>query len=93
MKKIALLGIGIIIYVACFTGYVHASFKNMDKINDTYEVITVKKGETLWMIADRYNEEFEISLVKMLDRIITYNELTNSTIHPGQRINIPDLHK
>lgn len=84
-----LISLGILLYIACFTGYVHASFKNSELKVDTYELVKVKQGDTLWNIADQYNEQFDVSLIKMLDIIFEYNQLTSSTIQPGQTLKIP----
>lgn len=89
MKKIALISLGVMIYIACFTGYVHASLKKMDTDIVEYEIIQVKKGDTLWKIADRYNEHYGLSLLKMLDLIYVHNDLNDPTIHPGQMLKIP----
>lgn len=89
MKKFALISLGIMIYIACFTGYVHASLKKMDTETLKYELIQVKQGETLWKIADRYNERYGTSLIKMLDLIYEVNNLESSMIHPGQTLKIP----
>lgn len=91
MKKMTILVVAIIIYIVSFTGYVHAALNKSNIEYDVYEIVKVKRGETLWNIADRYNDQFGISLVNMLDIIYDFNELDSTIIQPGQFIKIPDL--
>ena len=49
---------------------------------------TVEKGETLWEIADRYDNN-KMDLRKYIYIIEKYNNLDSLTLQPGQRLNIP----
>lgn len=91
MRKVLLISAGILLYIVVFTSYVTASIKKNEWSFDTYTTVKVVKGETLWQIADRYNETFDVSLVTMLDSIYTYNNLKTATIQPGQQLKIPIL--
>ena len=48
----------------------------------------VKKGDTLWDIADRYDNN-KMDLRKYIYIIEIYNNLDTATLQPGQRLNIP----
>lgn len=50
--------------------------------------ITVRSGENLWSIADRYTPA-EASTQDTVDRIIAANHLPNATIRAGERLSIP----
>ena len=55
------------------------------KDNDTgYQTIEVKKGDTLWGIAEKY-----LGSGSRYREIMSLNSLTNVTIHPGLVLNIP----
>ena len=57
------------------------------------EVITVvvKKGDSLWKIAERYDNN-KIDLRKYIYIIQQYNNLENTLLQPGQRIKVPIYH-
>lgn len=55
------------------------------KDNDTgYQTIEVKKGDTLWEIAEKY-----LGSGSRYREIMSLNSLTSVTIHPGLVLNIP----
>jgi len=55
-----------------------------------YTEVTVEKGDTLWTIADRYNEEQHCSIRDMVRLIIEENNLHDPYIYPGQQLYIPN---
>lgn len=56
------------------------------KDNDTgYKTVEVKKGDTLWGIAEKY-----LGSGSRYREIMSLNSLTSVTIHPGLVLNIPD---
>lgn len=93
MKKLLLLSIGAILYVLCFTGYVQASLDKLNFDSVEYEIIQVKPGDTLWRIADQYNDQFGVRLIKMVDIIYDFNQLESDKIFAGQVLKIPILTK
>lgn len=50
--------------------------------------VTVAKGESIWAIADRYDNN-QMDLRKYIDIICGFNNIKNGVLQPGQRINIP----
>jgi len=50
--------------------------------------VTVQSGDSLWTIADRYTVDGG-SVQDTIDRISAANNLTDSTIVPGQRLTVP----
>ncbi|MDQ0253616.1 LysM repeat protein [Evansella vedderi] len=50
---------------------------------------TVTQGESLWSIATSNGIGSDMSTEQMVHWIKTYNNLTNETIYPGQKIHIP----
>lgn len=89
MKKITLILMGVAIYIIFFTGFVQASFDNERKYADEYEIYEVQSGDTLWSIADRFNDDRGIPLLKMLDQLYKVNQIEGAVIHPGQQLKIP----
>lgn len=53
----------------------------------SYTEVTVGAGDTLWQIADMYNEEENIQ--KVIFDIMEYNNMQNVSIYPGQILKIP----
>lgn len=54
---------------------------------DSYIEVTVLQGDTLWEIADQYNEEENIQ--KVVFEIIEFNNKQNSDLYPGEKLKIP----
>lgn len=54
-----------------------------------YEEVIVQTGDSLWRIADQYNEDHDLSISQMVQVIIDENQLSNPYIYPGQVIQIP----
>ena len=50
--------------------------------------ITVRPGDTLWAIADRYTPA-DASTQETVDRILASNHLVSATIRSGQRLTVP----
>ena len=50
--------------------------------------ITVRPGDNLWSIADRYTSA-DASTQETVDRILAANHLSDATIHAGQRLTVP----
>ncbi|MBP1933676.1 cell division suppressor protein YneA [Ammoniphilus resinae] len=55
-----------------------------------YIEVPVEMGDTLWTIADRYNEEHQRSIRDMVRLIIDENNLQDPYIYPGQNLHIPN---
>jgi LysM repeat protein len=53
----------------------------------TFETVTVRSGDTLWAIAERANPNVDPR--DTIDSIIKKNNLTTSTVEPGQQILVP----
>lgn len=56
----------------------------VDKTNDGYQTVEVKKGDTLWDIAAKY-----LGSGSRYREIMSLNSLTSATIHPGLVLSIP----
>jgi hypothetical protein len=50
--------------------------------------VTVRQGENLWAIADRYTPT-DGSVEETVDQIENANHLDNAVVVPGQRLEIP----
>ncbi len=52
-----------------------------------YDYVYIKAGDTLWEIADKYNNN--INIKKFINIIMKENSLSNTVIYPGDIIKIP----
>ena len=50
--------------------------------------VTVRQGDNLWSIADRYTKA-DASTQDTVDRIIAANHLPDATIRVGERLTVP----
>jgi nucleoid-associated protein YgaU len=55
--------------------------------NFTYEQVTVQKGDTLWGLAAKSNDDVDTNT--LVSRTIKYNNLKSTYIQPGQVIYVP----
>lgn len=70
-----------VIFTFVFTTSVHG-FKEK-----TYETITVRRGDTLWDIAVRYNKSRDVR--KYIYEIKKLNSLSDSIIYEGDKLILP----
>ncbi|MGP6157825.1 MAG: LysM peptidoglycan-binding domain-containing protein [Vulcanimicrobiaceae bacterium] len=53
-----------------------------------FTAVTVRTGESLWAIADRYTPA-DGNVQETVDQIMAVNHLHDATLEPGQRLTIP----
>lgn len=56
----------------------------------SYHKVVVETGDSLWKLADQYNEEHRISISDMIQVLMTENQLESAYIYPGQVIQVPN---
>ncbi|WP_134701455.1 LysM peptidoglycan-binding domain-containing protein [Ammoniphilus sp. YIM 78166] len=54
-----------------------------------YQTVIVQSGDSLWKLADRYNEEHQLTVHEMVGILASENRISNGMIYPGQVIHIP----
>ncbi|WP_035101771.1 cell division suppressor protein YneA [Aneurinibacillus terranovensis] len=86
-KKLLFTGLIFILCILGMTKIVFAAMKGGS--NDTSITVTVQEGETLWNIADRYNEQEGMSVPELIFYIKQANHLKTAMIQPGDKIIIP----
>ena len=59
----------------------------MKQVEWTEATYTVKSGDTLWEIADKYCPDI-VDKREWIAEVRNLNSLHNSTIHPGQQIKV-----
>jgi len=69
---------------ALIIGSVSSNGKNAKR---EYRTITVRQGDTLWGIADKYRGKTEIR--EYIYQIKKLNNLDNATIYAGQKLSLP----
>ncbi|MED0675242.1 LysM peptidoglycan-binding domain-containing protein [Aneurinibacillus thermoaerophilus] len=89
-KKSLLIGIIIGMGILGMANLVFASIGGNDKPANPLGVeVVVEAGDTLWSIADRYNEKAGMSINELLFYIQRENKLDSAIVHPGDHIIIP----
>jgi LysM repeat protein len=58
---------------------------------EKYVEITVSAGDTLWNIAEKYENEHKLSKEEFIKWVIDVNQLPNEQIIAGEKIVIPVL--
>lgn len=79
--------IGLIIAAVSFFSNQSAQASN-ELAKSSFKYITVHNGETLWQIAERVAPNQDPR--DTVEAIVTLNNLTQSTLQPGQRIALPN---
>jgi gas vesicle protein len=87
-KKSFFIGVAIGIGILSMANLVFASISGSPRETKGIEVV-VEEGDTLWNIADRYNEQAGMSIRELLFYIQKTNELEGAIVHPGERIIVP----
>ncbi|WP_050748611.1 cell division suppressor protein YneA [Halothermothrix orenii] len=78
----------IITFLLCVVIITVFAYKTLGNNKVEFKKITVKSGQTLWSIANKYNSYNEDPR-KMVYKIKQINNLDKSIIQPGQQILIP----
>lgn len=77
-----------LILLSIIFSYITGNFMSVASTNQDYLEITVVPGDTLWEIASQYNYYNE-DIRQVLYNIQSTNQMTSSTIYPGQVLIIP----
>ena len=66
---------------------IHAfAYSNSKPLNKYYTSVRVERGDTVWSLADEYNEGSEISKREYVDEICQLNSLNDGKITAGEYI-------
>lgn len=76
--------ISVIVFV---TVLVIAAANVYSQQNNRYEFVMVKKGDSLWSIAERFNSRLDTR--RLVDKIKTVNNLKDSLIFEGTELLVP----
>lgn len=76
--------------MAAFVAYHAVKPLSTEAVDQPFTVVTVVvlKGDSLWKIADRYDNN-KMDLRQYINIIESYNRLDTAVLQPGQRLNIP----
>ena len=87
-KLFLILGIFTIIGISLSFSSIYKSYA-IDKNTTLYFEVIVEKGDTLWTIADQYNENQDLR--RLIYEIKKLNKLKQTSIYPGQKLVIPAM--
>jgi len=82
-KILVIISIVVLILIIYSNIYTYA-----DETKANYKTIIVKEGDTLWGIAQRFNNKNE-DVRKVVYIIKKFNGLNDAVIYPGQELKIP----
>ena len=94
-KQKSLLAIAIIVIVALgillgsSINALASSEKDIASYNKYYVSIRVESGDTLWTIADKYVEGYNLSKEDYIAEVCQINEISGDDIHAGDYIVVP----
>ncbi|MFT9846983.1 cell division suppressor protein YneA [Aneurinibacillus sp. REN35] len=89
-KKSLLIGMVLGIAILSMANLVFASIGGSAQEAQTKGIeVVVEPGDTLWKLADRYNEQAGMSINEMLFYIQHENGLKSAVVQPGDHIIIP----
>ena len=89
MKKLwALHSYTVFLIIGIFTLISTLLFTNMDTPIDDYQQITVKKGETVWDMADQFVDS-KMTKIEFVSWVQENNDLHINQLEEGQTIIIP----
>lgn len=66
-----------------------SSEKDIASYNKYYVSIQVESGDTLWTIADKYIDGFNIEKTDYIEEVCEINEISKDDIHAGDYIVVP----
>jgi nucleoid-associated protein YgaU len=93
IRHMAKLMISLIVFTLVFSSFLiigtNASSTVVEGPNESEQVVTVGSGDTLWSIASSFKNGSDIGY--LVFSIKNRNNLDNVTIHPGQKLIIPDI--
>ncbi|GEN33590.1 cell division suppressor protein YneA [Aneurinibacillus danicus] len=88
-KKSLLIGIIIGMAILSMANLVFASIGGSNAAEPQGIEVVVEPGDTLWAIADRYNEQADMSINELLFYIQRANDLKSAIVQPGDHLTIP----
>lgn len=86
LSRLLLLVIAVIAAVGFFSGNAEASSSNTPV---SFQYVSVGAGQTLWGLAEIYASD-EQNKQEWVSELIALNNLTTSTLQPGQRLALPN---
>jgi len=89
IKVFAVIAILIIFAVLCVVAIINNT-KQMTTINTadyTIEEYTVKAGDTLWSLSNRYKSEYEYNRA-WISAVVELNSFDTTTLHIGETIQV-----
>ncbi len=83
-KRFITIILSFIIIIICASSFTVAAFSKPP----IYQTVSVKPGDTLWEIADKYSQDTEIR--EYIYKIKAINDLDSANIYAGQKLYLPE---
>jgi hypothetical protein len=91
-RRLWMIGIALLFLLLLFSLYFFSKTVTAQRYEERVKLVTsieVKKGDTLWSIAERYITDEYDNLHEYIDEIMSSNGLASDTIHVGSHIIVP----
>jgi nucleoid-associated protein YgaU len=76
----------------CLVGGIFFTLSNMAAKDTQYIEVTVKEGESLWSLSEKYSENQKNANWEFIKWVEDKNSINASAVFPGQKLVIP-VHK
>lgn len=90
---ISISGRDLILYIMLFALVAASFFVIRDELKpvetEKYKTIVVEQGDTLWALANTYQEKHEMDIQRFIDWVSEVNHINRYIIHNGQELVIP----
>lgn len=80
---------GISLFIMMTIGVLALSYTGRQEDLSHYEEVVVGQGESIWSIAEKYEEQIELNRIEFVQWVEEKNNLKSLVIKPGDKVIIP----
>lgn len=78
-----------LVLMFCFGGAVFGGTAASENKPSYYMTVEVQKGDTVWSIAETYNDDSGLSTAEYTEKIMEFNRMAGDKLIIGQRLQVP----